>query len=440
MTPNASIATQRTTESAGPSQQHLDDGPLEPTPQPQDEITVSDPVLTSPCHEFLSHDFPVSEDLHASLSGPQFTPGSDANPIMAIPLDHSTTTGELLRSAPAQALLGPYPADTFLHIELERSVPQNLELNPTKPAQADIPAISRDNAADLLDSFFDNVHPLHPIVDQIGSRRICNKIFDQDLIPDLETAHALILLALGHVSRKTPSLSSATHAPGSGFLPPAIGRPLQAWRLVHMASTEVQHYWIRKLRLSSAQQQQARDQSILRLCWAIFIMECDIVAEHHLPRSGIENVVEKLPLPRLDDSPEPFMLRWLAHISSRRLLNRIHFVLYDNLQSNQAGMDTDTSTPAAKPLTSTMFGITRELNDQLHAWFELLPDTIKPSLKNEYPTIDEAVLAMRFHAAGDIIHRPFLQHRPTASLEIFLHSLSNTSVCIQFGRHYRDPG
>ncbi|KAF4443685.1 c6 finger [Fusarium albosuccineum] len=95
------------------------------------------------------------------------------------------------------------------------------------------------------------------------------------------------------------------------------------------------------------------------------------------------------------------MLRWLANISSRRLLNRIHYVLYDTYQ----GVTINTDSSGAP---TSQFGISQELNHQLHAWYDLLPSAIKPDPDHDGHGLDDAILLMRFHAAGDIIHRPFL--------------------------------
>jgi hypothetical protein len=135
-----------------------------------------------------------------------------------------------------------------------------------------------EDAASLVQSFFTNVHPFHPVLDEAEFHSARNVAFGQGLQPGLESAHVLTVLALGCVSRETYSSGSDSWAPGSHFLPSAVGilltqglrsfgnslllpqslylaalyysflaRPLQAWRLVHMASTEIQHYWIRQV-------------------------------------------------------------------------------------------------------------------------------------------------------------------------------------------------
>lgn len=128
-----------------------------------------------------------------------------------------------------------------------------------------------------------------------------------------------------------------------------------------------------------------------------------------MPRSGIENLCEKLSFPSCGNSPEPTMLRWLADLSSRRLLNRIHHLLYKSIDNK---LDESGPTPDLASLGTDdqnfLLGIAEEMNHQLHAWFDLLPQAIQPDLSKSNPDIKEALTILRYHAAGDIIHRPFL--------------------------------
>ncbi|CAK7234150.1 hypothetical protein SCUCBS95973_008836, partial [Sporothrix curviconia] len=158
----------------------------------------------------------------------------------------------------------------------------------------------------------------------------------------------------------------------------------------------------------------SRHQSILRLSWAIFVLECDIIAEHHLPRSGIEHVVEKLSFPSggYNDSLQPAMLRWLAGLSARRLLNRVHYVLYDDAKT-VANRDATAASPGPRGLQPSLHALSQELERQLHSWFDLLPASIKPDIAPNQlsnPCIAEAITLLRYYATGDIIYRPFLLH------------------------------
>ncbi|RSM14444.1 hypothetical protein CDV31_005461 [Fusarium ambrosium] len=299
---------------------------------------------------------PSTADRPGTASLSHFANNNVFNTTMDIPLSHSSTTGNLLRSAPAKALLGHYPADLFLHIELRRPIPDSLQLIPVPTNQINLPTLQPDETDVLIQNFFRLVHHFHPILDQRAFHDLYNRTIDDGLRPDLASALVLVVLALGAVAAATPNLSEPSWHPGIQYFTPAvrlllaeslcsfggnpilpqalylaalyysyISRPLLAWRLVHMASTDVQHYWIRSEKLLRDGQGGSQDQSILRVFWAILVLECDILAEHHLPRSGIEKIVDKLPYPWSDGPSEPYMHRWLADLSSRRLLNRIHY-------------------------------------------------------------------------------------------------------------------
>ncbi|KAF5024528.1 hypothetical protein F66182_3291 [Fusarium sp. NRRL 66182] len=365
----------------------------------------------------------------------QFANNNVFNTTMDIPLSHSSTTGNLLRSAPAKALLGHYPPDLFLHIELRRPVPEGLRLNAVPASQIDIPTLSHSETDHLVRNYFQLVHRFHPILDQRAFYELYDQTLDHVPMPTLASALVLVVLALGTVAAETPNRMDACWSPGIRYFTPAVrlllteslcsfggnpilpqalylaalyysylSRPLLAWRLVHMASTDVQHYWIRSEKLLRDGQRGSQDQSILRVFWAILVLECDILAEHHLPRSGIEKIVDKLPYPWSDGPSEPYMHRWLADLSSRRLLNRIHYVLYAEAEPGTGDASADHSEESQSNLPS----LAHELNRQLGAWYHLLPHSIRPNLESPPIGIDDTMVTIRYHTTGDIIYRPFL--------------------------------
>ncbi|KAF7554865.1 hypothetical protein G7Z17_g2584 [Cylindrodendrum hubeiense] len=371
-----------------------------------------------------------------ALSSQLSLTAAEVNTTMDIPLSHSTTTGSLLHSAPAKTLLGDYPVDIFLNIEMQRPIPEPLCLNPTPLDQIEIPLISRDDADGLVQNYFDLVHRFYPILDEAEFHKVYDDIVEKGCSPDLSSALVLIVLALGDVSSQSPDLAQPPWFPGCRFLTPAVSilltegarsfgnsptlpqslylaglyysflaRPLQAWRLVHMASIDVQHYCIRHPNVLQNVPDSWHDQSILRLCWAIFMLECDIMAEHHLPRSGMENFVEKLPFPRCGNPEEPAMLRWLANLSSRRLLNRIHHVLYDDNQGGPSETDT-TGEFAESPYDCQVsrFSMSQELKHQLNAWTTAV--ILLLTLASQTPTLSSGL--------GDIKE---LQNKAISSLE-----------------------
>ncbi|KAJ3955250.1 hypothetical protein N0V92_008215 [Colletotrichum tropicale] len=195
---------------------------------------------------------------------------------MAIPMSHSTTTGSLLQSRSAKALLGDYPSDVFLRVESKRSLPEPLSLTPIPLSQIVFPDIDAEEASSLVDNFFDLVNPQHPILDRGDFEHIYRDVVGSPLQADLRAALVLVVLALGRAAVDTPDLTRDGWLPGVDMFTPALqvllgtwfnsfgdtillpqglylaalyysylSRPLQAWRLVHMASTSIQHYPIR---------------------------------------------------------------------------------------------------------------------------------------------------------------------------------------------------
>ncbi|CAK7215502.1 hypothetical protein SBRCBS47491_002503 [Sporothrix bragantina] len=72
---------------------------------------------------------------------------------------------------------------------------------------------------------------------------------------------------------------------------------------------------------------------VVRLCWTCFLLECDALAEFHLPRSGMELIIDSMPFPSFTDNGHDVAGRsgmmFLAMCSIRRLLNRVHKTVYD---------------------------------------------------------------------------------------------------------------
>lgn len=140
----------------------------------------------------------------------------------------------------------------------------------------------------------------------------------------------------------------------------------------------------------------------------------DLIAEHHLPRSGVETLVERIQLPLCEEPTNPFLLAWLAELSARRLLNRVHHVMYaedqeyllqaNNVYRKSSGNEED----AVRRLMDSSLKISMELDGQLNDWYDLIPHMIKPDLNQAPTVVQDAVMILRYHSAKDIIFRPFL--------------------------------
>lgn len=220
----------------------------------------------------------------------RFTPGSLANdgPILMnpglgraymendpilIPLGHQTPTGNLLGLMPIKKLIGHYSQDFFLLLESEREMPF---LTPQTSRSSIRERLSKDPALTefLISNFFTHVYPQFPVLEREPFLQQLEKFLANDQSYDIGAALCLIVLALGEIcSNQNASFdmdSSLTGNDAEYFahayqilmtghstlfsrdqtVPLAfyyaslyfryIGRPLQAWRLIHTASTGVQ--------------------------------------------------------------------------------------------------------------------------------------------------------------------------------------------------------
>ncbi|KAF2185190.1 hypothetical protein K469DRAFT_726771 [Zopfia rhizophila CBS 207.26] len=378
---------------------------------------------------------------------PYCAPSTDAddNAVMSIPLAHSTTTGDLLRSGIAQSLLGAYPADVFKRIEVRRQVPASISFDPVPRDQIHFPVIAH------------LVNPQHPVLVSSMFMPLYCEVLECGPGPNAHSTLVLLVLALGAAASETPDPILGEWLPGVQFFTPALkylmtawpgffssdnttltqalylaavyysylSRPAQAWHLVYIASANAQHLLI----------QDRHSQYIIRLCWAIFMLECDITAEHHLPRSSIELMVETLPFPECKVPPDFDMFSWLANLSAHRLLNRIHHLLYGGKDvSSQPGQVSDVRN---EPSTA-IFRISQELHHQLLEWYNLLPSVIRPNLDDSSPSVEKAILLLRYHAAGDIIFRPFLLHVLQLPQQAVVpeEMLENARMCLRHCRGY----
>ncbi|KAG7147425.1 multidrug resistance regulator 2 like protein [Verticillium longisporum] len=177
-----------------------------------------------------------------------------------------------------------------------------------------------------------------------------------------------------------------------------LRRPLQAWEYINAAAAKC----LLLLSYTSEDDSTEDSERIRRIFWSCYILESDYLAElSALPQSGISAIESTTPLPgeyhtHADaHQQELASLYLLACISMRRLLNRVHHLLY--AQTTGAALD-PTRFPA----------VVRELNHQLDEWREVLPPAFAFTV-DETPTATEAgaFLRQRYSTCRSVIYRPY---------------------------------
>ncbi|KAF4471290.1 C6 transcription factor [Fusarium albosuccineum] len=179
----------------------------------------------------------------------------------------------------------------------------------------------------------------------------------------------------------------------------SLVRPLQAWEYLSATATRCM------LLLSYPPNRQDADyeERVRRIFWACYILESDYMAElSACPPSGIARVEASVPLPSVyhthtsEREEEESSLYFLACISMRRLLNRVHQLLY--ARDSGAAFD-----------HSRFPRIVAELQRQLDDWRDVLPTSFYFSIDTE-ETATEAggFLRQRYLTCKGVIYRPYL--------------------------------
>lgn len=151
-------------------------------------------------------------------------------------------------------------------------------------------------------------------------------------------------------------------------------------------------------------------------------------------------MTDETSLPNCSNLPPMQSTCYLAEISIRRLLNRIHNSLYPRKQHVLALSSTSLMTPdefSFNDITS-MVAVCDELHRQLDMWHASIPEPFRPSLGNEPLGSDrEHVLRIRYFAARHIIYRPFLLYVSTHGTANASQSIiEKAAICIESCRRY----
>ncbi|ERS96134.1 hypothetical protein HMPREF1624_07670 [Sporothrix schenckii ATCC 58251] len=399
-------------------------------------------------------------------------------PPLTIPVKHKTSSSYLLSLPAMKALIGEYPPDLFFLLESRDPLPPPLALDAatsfsTQPRP--LPPLGRDVTDYLVSAFFSMAHESHPVLDEAEFRALYARFRADAGLSSIENALCMVVLAIGAVAVSAPGAADfRTNPPGMDYMQHAlptlvaqsawsfsystilaqalvlasnyfafIVRPLHSWRLIFSASTILQ-FKLSGLEARQIQQSPAAHEyeSLLRLFWSCFLLECDRLAELELPRSSLQQLTDETALPSCDSLSPLQSTCYLAEISIRRLLNRIHNCLYPVKQhlfrlSSAALMTTDNFT--MEEITA-MQTVCDELRRQLDLWHASIPEPYRPLLNTvpEGHTDRQLVLRIRYFAARHIIYRPFVLYivstPPTATLPESIRE--KAALCIDACRSY----
>jgi hypothetical protein len=153
--------------------------------------------------------------------------------------------------------------------------------------------------------------------------------------------------------------------------------------------------------------------------------------------------------PSAGHPPDTDHLYYLAEISIRRLLNRVHESLYSHDGGSLSSSDA-LREPFRHMPVNTLLSITSELDHQLCLWYDNIPDMIRPTLGSTPITHHrQRILRIRYFAAKHIIHRPFVlwisalpdgQTPPSLAVERALVCITSCRLYLQnAGDILRDP-
>ncbi|PYH92644.1 hypothetical protein BO71DRAFT_456673, partial [Aspergillus ellipticus CBS 707.79] len=333
--------------------------------------------------------------------------------------------------------------------------------------------LPKEETDPLLTAFFTEIHPHFPILDPSSFVPRFDHVMFHGAGDDIDRALCCVILALGKLA-----LNRAVHSPGHYSGDPGleyfggayhilttqwvtsfdfglplpcglvylaiylcyIERPLQGWKLIHMASTTLQGM-LAQLKPEFVTQEDL--DCLGRLCWTCFLIECDTLAEFHLPRSGMEIVIDRMPFPCSTDRIYQDGLPFLAICSIRRLLNRVHRVIYaaEDGPREKSWVGWALS-QVPDPAISTMRSLERvcaEFARQLAAWLESLPTSIQPDLSQTIPNgLHDGWLRLRYWSARHIICRPCAIYAATLPdhADVPGYVMKYSEVCVESCRNY----
>ncbi|KAK9363308.1 hypothetical protein V1504DRAFT_437829 [Lipomyces starkeyi] len=341
--------------------------------------------------------------------------------------DHSQrlSTSTIAQSSPelSHEFLSSSTPSLVSPLSLETNRPP-LQLNPNV-------LLDLSHIQPFVTSFFKNVNPFYAIVSPFSWQSYYRIALSRGFRAGPESVIVLLVLALGEASMEESLTLCRPNSPIPGLkffasswplvtnilisnsiidaqalmLTSAylfyLVRPLEAWTILSATCMK-----IRAIIATTPPETLPHDEKeqLERIFWNALVFESDLLDELDLPHSGIELHEDDVGLPSgFISVPEQASLApgsddlwyFLAGIAIRRLLNRVHHMLY--------------SKTTQMPISS-YHPIVQELNFQVIQWYENLPAVLRFSferrqLDNRFAT----VLRLRYFACQSIIWRVYVE-------------------------------
>ncbi|KAL4966622.1 fungal specific transcription factor domain-containing protein [Aspergillus stella-maris] len=320
---------------------------------------------------------------------------------------------------------------SVFHLESQR--PQFKHQSP-----GTLPYLDKTEVREILADFEDNVNFWYPTLSQSKRTEVELRILSGSLDDGIDACLTLLVLSLGCASHLITTLSNdassnesdrkhrwliigslyfdrafrQVHLAQAGCSTEAVQclfftalyfaflqRPIQAWSFISAAAIKC------RLLLSYPSSMSVPEdlECLRRIFWSCYILESDYLAElSALPQAGIAEIESSIPLPGQYHThsslltEEQSSLYFLACISMRRLLNRVHDLLY----APNSGVASD---------IHQFSSVVAELDHQLTKWKDLLPPTFHFDVNRDPAhSIEAGFLRQRYLACKSVIFRPYL--------------------------------
>lgn len=398
---------------------HPEPTPAASTPSPSTTVAVRTPSSMTGARQLI---FNLQHDKNESLD----------NAILSA--QHTSTTESVLT----------WPCfDAFPNLHKQyQSIFALEQLRPKYGAEGlaqQLPDQSAEEVHRAVRSFQDTINFSYPTATSEQLANVSNRIIEGNLNDSIEWSQALLIMALGYASQVVQTVDwrngmvnvdhrwlansralahtyfelylrqlSNVHLEVSTMATQCLfftalffaylQRPLQAYSYVSMTANKC------RLLLAYKSTNTSNDTECLRsIFWSCFILESDYIAElAALPQTGISHIESTVPFPgnvqsaAHDVNDSHSSLYFLACVSMRRLLNRVHDLLY-------------------APETGVAFNDTRfphvvlELDSQLSSWRAHLPQSFRFTI-DTLPTTSQqgGFLRQRYLTCRAVIYRPYL--------------------------------